>query len=78
MSDIFLIFPWISGIFIPRQAGQWREILALATAMGGRGITPHSMTCNAVLKAERRTIFGKFTRFLGDFYELRVVKNYFK
>lgn len=36
------------------QAGQWREILALATAMGGRGITPHSMTCNAVLKVDYR------------------------
>ena len=34
------------------EAGQWREILALATAMGGRGITPHSMTCNAVLKVD--------------------------
>jgi len=31
--------------------GNWREILSLATAMGGRGINPHSMTCNAVLKA---------------------------
>jgi len=39
------------AISVCEKAGQWREILALATAMGGRGITPHSMTCNAVLKA---------------------------
>eukprot|EP00435_Cladocopium_sp_Y103_P024154 s958_g5.t3 len=39
------------AISICEKAGKWREILALATAMGGRGITPHSMTCNAVLKA---------------------------
>ena len=42
------------GGLILLEAGQWREILALATAMGGRGITPHSMTCNAVLKVDYR------------------------
>ena len=44
--------PQLHGGLIRFEAGQWREILALATAMGGRGITPHSMTCNAVLKVD--------------------------
>lgn len=39
------------AISMCEKEGRWREILSLATAMGGRGIIPHSMTCNAVLKA---------------------------
>ena len=54
------IFQWIfhgflDGTSLPQpipsamEAGQWREILALATAMGGRGITPafHDLQCGA-------------------------------
>jgi len=39
------------AINVCEKDGLWREILSLATAMGSRGISPHSMTCNAVLKA---------------------------
>lgn len=51
------------AISVCEKVGRWREILALATAMGGRGITPHSVTCNAVLKAQ---LFIALLCFIAD------------
>ncbi|CAE8640867.1 unnamed protein product [Polarella glacialis] len=39
------------AINICEASGQWMEVLALASSMGARGVSPHSATCNVVLKA---------------------------
>lgn len=33
------------------RAGNWQQIVAVAARMGARGVSPHEITCNSVLKA---------------------------
>eukprot|EP00931_Biecheleriopsis_adriatica_P102091 TRINITY_DN77114_c0_g1_i1.p1 TRINITY_DN77114_c0_g1~~TRINITY_DN77114_c0_g1_i1.p1 ORF type:complete len:653 (-),score=142.22 TRINITY_DN77114_c0_g1_i1:37-1995(-) len=39
------------AISLCEKAEKWTDILKMAGSMGARGVTPHSVTCNAVLKA---------------------------